>query len=268
MIKRLRTAYFASALIAIVVVTGACNKNPLVLPADSAGEELFQQAQGFMDDENWGRASEAYDTLLRNYPTSPHLPQARLSLGRAYYEQGRGASQIMAVDAFRNFLTYHPSHGQVDYAQLMIAMSYMKMMRSSDRDQSQAVEALQNFEIFFEDYPDSLYAEDARANMLEVIDNLAGHELIVADFQMDRGRYAAARNRALYALRKYPSTTHACEFRWILGESHRRQGDRQQATIYFQELLDQHPDCDRVEDARDRMSRGGATRPSDEDVTG
>ncbi len=259
-----------TAIVGLLAVgaVSACGGNPLVLPADSAGTELFQQSQGLMQEEKWSHAAEGFDTLLRNYPTSPHLPQARLSLGRAYYEQDSTSSLILAVDAFRNFLTYHPSHGQVDYAQLMIAMSYMSMMRSPDRDQSQAVEALRAFEIFFEDYPESLYGDDARTQMQVVVDNLSEHELKVAEFQMGRGRYSAARERAEYALRKYAATSFGCDFVWIVGETHRRQGDSRQATIYFQRILDEHPDCERVEEVRDNLRQGGATQPSQEDALG
>lgn len=250
----------AALSLLVVAAVSACGGEPLVLPADSAGTELFQQSQGLMEQEKWGSAAVGFDTLLRNYPTSPHLPQARLALGRAYYEQDRTSSLILAIDAFRNFLTYHPSHGQVDYAQLMIALSYMSMMRSPDRDQTQAVEALRAFEIFFEDYPESPYGDDARTQMQVVVDNLSEHELTVAQFQMARGRYSAARERAYYALRKYGATSHRCEFVWILGESHRRQGDARQATIYFQRILDEHPDCELVEEVREKLRQGGATR--------
>ena len=97
--------------------------------------------------------------------------------------------------------------------------------------------------------------------MQVVVDNLSEHELKVAQFQMSRGRYSAARERAYYALRKYGTTSHRCEFVWILGESHRRQGDARQATIYFQRILDEHPDCERVEEVRENLRLGGATRP-------
>jgi len=130
------------------------------------------------------------------------------------------------------------------------------------------VEALRAFEIFFEDYPDSGYGDDARTQMQAVVDNLSAHELNVAEFQMSRGRYSAARERAHYALRKYAATSHRCDFVWILGESHRRQGDGRQAMIYFQRILDEHPDCERIELVRENLRQGGATQPSQEDAPG
>ncbi|NKB90151.1 MAG: outer membrane protein assembly factor BamD [Acidobacteria bacterium] len=264
----MKKALSGASIVTLAFLVAACGSEPLALPADSAGTQLFEQSRAFMEEGEWSKASEGFDTLLRNYPTSPHLPQARLSLGRSYYEQDRTSTLILAVDAFRNFLTYHPSHGQVDYAQLMIAMSYLSMMRSPDRDQSQAVEALRAFEIFFEDYPGSPYAEQAQESMQRVVDNLSEHELGVADFQMSRGRYSAARQRAIFALRKYGTTSLRCEFVWIIGESHRRQGDRRQATTYFQQIVDEHAECERVRDASEWLRQGGATRPSEEDEPG
>ena len=81
-------------------------------------------------------------------------------------------------------------------------------------------------------------------------------------------RYSAARERVHYALTKYVATSHRCEFVWILGETHRRQGDGRQAEIYFQRILDEHPDCERVEEVREHLRQGGVTRPPQGDVTG
>ncbi len=241
-----------------------CGSAGMVLPSDTAGTELYVQAQAFLDDGKNRQAAEAFDTLLRNYPTSPHLPEARLGLGRAYYEYGRSDRLLLAVDAFRNFLTYHPSHEQVDYAQLMIAMSFSRLMRSPDRDQSQTREALRAYEEFHEDYPDSRYSELAAGNMLRVVDTLAQHEMQVAAFQLGRGRFSASRQRAHYALRNYPLTSYRCELINLLAESYWREGNARQAGDYYQRLVDEHPGCEHAGDARRRLNTGGATGSSED----
>ena len=240
------------------VAVWGCGSASMVLPSDTAGTELFQQAEGFLADGKNRQAAEAFDTLLRNYPTSPHLPSARLGLGRAYYEQNRDDRLLLAVDAFRNFLTYHPSHAQVDYAQLMIAMSFSRLMRSADRDQSQTLEALRAYQDFHEDYPDSSYRDFASDNMRQVIDTLAQHEIQVATYQLGRGRFDASRQRAHYALRNYPQTSYRCDLINLLAESHWQQGNAPQAGDYYRRLVDEHPDCDHAPDARKRLDRGVA----------
>lgn len=247
-----RRGRLALIVLAAIAVT-ACGSKNVRLASDAAGTELFEQGQQFAEEGRWRQSGEAYDTLLRNYPTSPYLAEARLGLGRAYYEQGRQDTLLLAVDAFRNFMTYHPSSPQVDYAQLMIGMSYSRMMRTSDRDQTNTRRAVEAFQVFLEDYPDSTYVDTARENMLVAIDLLAKHELEVGEWQLGRDFYMAAQSRAHYALRKYPQTSWRCRILWLLGEAYRGAGNGPQATATYERILQDHPDCEYADDARKRI---------------
>lgn len=248
--SRVLTTLAASILGALVA---GCGSGGLQLPTDPAGTALFEQAEQAAAEENWSEAATAYDTLLRNYPTSPHLAEARLGLGRAYYEQDRSDRYLLSIEAFRNFMTYHPSHDQVDYAQLMISLGYMGLMRSSDRDQSNTRRALDAFEVFFEDYPNSQHREFALERMQEALDTVAQHELQVAGWQLDQGLYAAAASRAQYALRKYPETGYRCHLLYTLAEALRRDGDSEGASVYYQQVAQEFPTCEYVDEARRRM---------------
>ena len=56
----------------------ACGSGKVSLPDDAAGTELYDGGETALAEGKWRRAVESFDTLLRNYPTSPHLPEARL----------------------------------------------------------------------------------------------------------------------------------------------------------------------------------------------
>lgn len=240
-------------LLTMTMVTAGlgCGSNGLRLPTDAAGTSLFEQGQAELENRKWKKAAEAFDTLLRNYPTSPHMPEARIGLGRAYYEQGRTDTLMMAVDAFENFLTYHPSHRLVDYSQLMIGMSYGRLLRAPDRDQSHTRLAVDAYRIFIEDYPDSGYRADAEALLTEAIDRLADHELRVARWQLSRDLYDASRGRCRFALDNYPETTLRCELTFVLGETYRRAGDAQSANEYYGQVVEDYPECLHAERARE-----------------
>lgn len=241
----------------VVVVCGlllpACGSGGLKLPADADATELFEEANALAADGKWRQAAERYDALLRNYPTSPHLPDSRLGLGRAYYEQGRPENLVMAVDAFRNFMTYHPSHPSVDYAQLMVGLSYVRMMRTPDRDQANTKQALAALQVFIEDYPDSQYVETARENIQIAIDSLARHEFDVATYLVSRDMNEAAQARCHYALRTYPQTAWRCAILYTLGEAYRAADDAGQARSAYERVLQDHPDCEYADKARDRL---------------
>ena len=261
-IPRSRLELSSAVLLGIIglalTVVVACGGSDLRLPADAAGTALFEQAQEELAAENWRKAGDAFDTLLRNYPTSPYLAEARLGLGRAYYEQNRLDTLMLAIDAFQNFRTYHPSHADVDYAQLMVGLSYVSLMKSPDRDQSNTRLAMESLRNFLEDFPNSSYAESARENLQRAVDSLAERELRVAEWQFERDRYGAAVNRCEYALRHYSDSGWKCEIQFLAAESLRKWGQRERANSYYQQLIDDQPSCARVASAKERLQEGGA----------
>ena len=195
-------------LLAAVVALAGCGGQAAVLTADPTGTILFEQGQDALVAGKWRDAVTAFDSLLKNYPSSPYLAEARLGLGRGYYEQGRPETLIMAIDSFQGFLTYHPSHEHVDYAQYMVGMAYQKQMRTPDRDQTSTRQAIAMFQTFVDTYPASPLYEAAVVARLAAVDSLAAHELQVAEWQSKRERdWDAAIDRVNWALEQYPETT-------------------------------------------------------------
>ena len=75
----LRKTTVAIGLLALGAVS-ACGGTKLVLPADSAGTELFQQSQGLMEQEKWSKAAEGYDTYIAILQQPLQLARFRGSL--------------------------------------------------------------------------------------------------------------------------------------------------------------------------------------------
>jgi outer membrane protein assembly factor BamD len=242
-----------AALPLLVASCSSTGASPL-LTADPTGTALFEQGQDALVAQDWRDAINSFDTLLRNYPSSPYLAEARLGLGQAYYEQRRVDSLIMAIDAFQSFLTYHPSHENVDYAQYMVAMTYVAQMRTPDRDQTPTRQAIDALDLFLENYPDSRLYEAAAAKRLEAIDSLARHEYEVARWQAGRDEdWDAAVDRVQFALEAYPETTLKCELLFVMGEAY-KQGERNENALeYYERVISEYPDCELAEEARDRV---------------
>jgi outer membrane protein assembly factor BamD len=239
---------------ALLVVAAACASQSPLLTADPTGTVLFEQGQNALVAEDWRAAIDAFDTLLRNYPSSPFLPDSRLGIGRAYYEQGRVDSLILAIDAFQSFLTYHPSHPMVDYAQYMVGMTHVAQMRTPDRDQAATREALEAFETLIDNYPESHLRPAAVAQRQAAIDHLAEHEWQVARWQAGRDEdWDAAVDRINWALERYPETTLKCQLYFTLAEAYKKGEQAEDATRYYQRVLDDYPACEHVKQAEDRL---------------
>ena len=250
MFQTRRWTNLAPILAAAIITAGT---SPL-LTSDPPGTALWEQGQDALVAGEWRDAVTAFDTLLRNYPSSPYLAEARLGMGRAYYEQGRVDSLIMAIDAFQSFLTYHPSHEDVDYAQYMVAMTHVAQMRTADRDQTPTREAIEAFEILIDTHPESPLYEDAVRRRVEAIDLLAMHELQVARWQSGRDEdWDAAIDRVDYALEQYPETSIKCDLLFVKGEAY-KQGERvEDAIASYRLVIEQFPDCERAEEAQERI---------------
>lgn len=250
-----RVSTLLAALLGSLVL--ACGPSGPTLTQDPSGSVLFEDGQRALADEDWDEAAEAFDTLIKNYPASPYLAEARLGLGTANVAMGRPDTLIIGIDAFQSFLTYHPSHDRVDYAQYMIGIGYMEQIRSADRDQSNTELAVEAFDRFLASYPDSELRDEVLAQRRIALDRLAQHELEVAEWQVRRGYPEAAIDRAKVALETYPETTFRCQLTWVLGEAYRAAGEGRQASEAYQEIVEHYPECRYSENAVERLRENG-----------
>lgn len=242
-------------LLVLVAASPAClrGSSPL-LTADPTGSVLWEQGQDALVAAEWRDAVSSFDTLLRNYPSSPFLAEARLGMGRAYYEQGRVESLIMGIDAFQSFLTYHPSHSEVAYAQYMVAMTYVAQMRTADRDQTPTRQAIDAFQLLIDTHPGSPLYDEAVRRRVAAIDLLAQHELQVARWQSGRDQdWDAAIDRVEFALEEFPDTSIKCELHFTKAEAYRHGNMVEEALVTYEQVINDYPDCEMVEQAQERV---------------
>ncbi len=261
--------WLATCAVGVVLAVSAvgCGPSGPVLSADPTGTSLFEEGKLALDEEDWRKAGNALDTLLKNYPASPYLAEARLGLGLAYYEQARPDTLILGIDAFQGFLTYHPTHPRADYAQYMVGMSYMRQMRSADRDQLETRNALRAFDRFNEMFPDSSLRPEALKQRQVALDRLADSELRVARWQLDaRGLWQAAASRADEILETYPGSSFKCDLLFLLAESYKEGQKWGEAVEYYEDVVSNHPDCEYAQLAAERLTEISSTGPGAQGV--
>ena len=94
----------------------------------------------------------------------------------------------------------------------------------SERDQQASRDAYQSFRQLVTQFPQSRYAEDARARMDYIVNALAAYEVHVARYYFRRGAFLAAANRAQQAVQEYPQTPATEEALYIMASSYERLG--------------------------------------------
>jgi outer membrane protein assembly factor BamD len=176
-----------------------------------SASKLYSEAKDAMAEGGYERAIKYYEKLEARYPYGRYAQQAQLEVAYAYYKQYEPASAIAACD---RFIRLHPNHPSVDYAYYLKGLvnfneeiGLLGAISSQDlteRDPKAAKEAFETFKELITRFPESKYADDARARMSHLVNALAAHEVHVADYYLRRGAYVASINRAQACIKTYP----------------------------------------------------------------
>lgn len=178
-----------------------------------SAERLYAEARGQLDSGNYTKAVEYYEKLEGRFPFGVYGQQALLDLAYAYYKSDETDSCISAAN---RFIKLYPQNAYVDYAYYLKGLAnfdrgkgfveHYLPIDATQRDPGSALMAFQDFSELARLFPDSQYADDARQRMVFLRNQLADHEVNVANYYMRRGAFVAAVNRANYVLEKYPRT--------------------------------------------------------------
>ncbi|MGA1842517.1 MAG: outer membrane protein assembly factor BamD [bacterium] len=210
--------FFVTILLGCLVLSvSSCTKKERVL----SDLELYNQAMEYMGREKYHEAGESLDRLEQEYPESVLMSEARLSRADIHFrlkefDEARGE--------YERFLNLHPVHPQADLARFRIAMTYFEQIMSIDRDQRFTIKALEAFERFLKEYPQSPFIPEAKDKVSFCRLKLAEQDLYIARFYFRTGSYRASRGRLQKIWNLYPEVPWRDEVLYLLSETYRREG--------------------------------------------
>jgi outer membrane protein assembly factor BamD len=100
----------------------------------------------------------------------------------------------------------HPKNEAVPYVINQMGMCWFKQLDSVDRDPGPAKNAMALFQRLVRQFPGHDQAKEAEKNIQACIENLAGHELYVAEYYSKTKAYKAALKRYEYIVEFYPGS--------------------------------------------------------------
>ena len=193
---------------------GAPRETPL---ENQSPQQIYLGAEALLNEGRPREAGEQFSEVERLYPYSEWAKRAMLMSAFAYHE---GAQYAESRAAAERYLEFFPADVDAPYAQFLIALSYYDQIVDIGRDQTDAFEALQEMRDIIERYPDSEYAKSAQMKFELALDHLAGKEMEVGRYYLNRGFYTAAINRFRVVVEDYQTTTHTPEALYRLVESY------------------------------------------------
>ena len=247
------------AILAATLVAGtlACGKQEVDIAtlASNSDQVIWQAGQKALKGKQWDIARQHFRRIVDGFPQSPLVPEARIAVGDSYFTEGGTANYTLAAGQYREFLTVFPSHPRGDYAQFQIGESYFNQKNSSDRDQTQVAQALEEYLAFLDRYPESSLAKTARERVKACRSSLARSEFGVAWFyQKSRKAYRAAIPRYQDILKNYPDFDSTDETLLRLGQCLTLSGRSTEAAPVLARLIEEYPDSPFVKYAQSMMA--------------
>ncbi|MEM9224041.1 MAG: outer membrane protein assembly factor BamD [Pseudomonadota bacterium] len=246
----------APAALVIAAAVAACSGARIeeVGFNDTPADQLYNEGLVLMNEGDYRTASLKFEEVDRLHPHTEFGRKSQMMLAFASYSRGKYPE---AINAGRRFVTLYPNHKDAPYAQYIISNSYYKQIPDVTRDQDQTKKALKEFETLVEKYPESEYADDARSKIRASRDQLAGKEMEVGRYYLERHDNLAAVNRFRHVVENYQQTRHVEEALFRLTESYYALGLTQEAQTAAAVLGHNFPDSKWYRDAHSLLQKGG-----------
>ena len=257
------------ALALLAAPLGACSSfgmdslNPFAKKAevviDEPAEKLYNEGVYLVNEKaDYKEAIKRFEEVDRQHPYSEW---ARKALLMSAYSSYQAKEYDDTVAASKRYIALHPGTPDAAYAQFLIASANFDRIPTVQRDQSMTEKALAELEEVSRKFPNTEYAAAARQKMEVVRDQLAGREMDVGRFYMNKRNYTGAINRFKVVVTQYQTTRHVEEALMRLTEAYMSLGITQEAQTAAAVLGHNFPDSPWYKDAY-ALVKGGGLEPT------
>jgi outer membrane protein assembly factor BamD len=222
---------------------------------DEPADKLYNEGLFLMNNKNDPKAaSKKFEEVDRQHPYSDWARKSLLMSAYAFYNAG---DYDNCIGAASRYVTLHPGSPDAAYAQYLIAASHYDQIPDISRDQGRTEKAIAALEEVVRKYPTSEYAVNAKAKLEGARDQLAGREMAVGRYYMDKRDYTAAINRFKTVVTQYQTTRHVEEALARLTEAYMAIGIVGEAQTAAAVLGHNFPDSRWYKDAYNLVKSGG-----------
>ena len=196
------------AVAVLLVMLAGCGNSKNEVYIEKPVDDLYNKAMDALVDERFSDAAKTFEQVESQHPYSVWATKSQLMGVYSLYEAGNYDQAVIAAD---RFIQLHPGHRDVGYAYYLKAICYYMQIVDVGRDQRTTELALRALDDIVRRFPDSKYARDAKLKLDFTRDHLAGKEMEIGRYYLNRAEYLAAINRFKRVIDNYQTTTHVPE---------------------------------------------------------
>jgi outer membrane protein assembly factor BamD len=244
---------FLAGFAALVCACSMFDKDT-VAPEEPA-DKLYNEGLYLLNNKKDPKeAAKKFEEVDRQHPYSEWARKSLIMSAFAYYEAG---AYDDCINSARRYVTLHPGSPDAAYAQFLIGSSYFDQIPEISRDQGRTEKALENLEEVVRRYPKSEYAVAAKRKMEMARDQLAGKEMEIGRWHLQRREFTGAINRFKVVVTRYQRTRHVEEALLRLTEAYMALGIVDEAQTSAAVLGHNFPDSRWYKDAYALMQSRG-----------
>ena len=235
------TTRLFSALLLSLFVIGCGSSGRGLVPAGTTEPDkfLFDKGTDSLNRKKWLTAREYFKQLNETYTASPLRPDAKLGIGDTYLGEGTAEALVLAINEFKEFLTFYPTNPRADYAQYKLGLAHYRQMRGPERDQTETRDAVKEFDTFVQRYPGSKLLPDVQAKLREAKDRIDESDYLVGFFYWRQKWYPGAIDRFKAVLKQDPAFTNRDAVYFHLADSLIKMRKEAEALPYLEKLVEE-----------------------------
>ena len=211
-----------------MILLMGCGKKNVHLEEDLSPR--FEKAMGYFDKGKYSRAKDEFDYIIMADPGS------KISNESQYY-MAESMFQIEEYDeasiAFDRYVRFSPDYSKIEKARYRICECAINFSNSYQREQSQTHRALEQLQMFIEDFPASDLIDDAEDAMLALRLKLAQKDYEVGRMYLKLEEYDSALIYFRSVLNHYYDTSFSDDARVGIIFTHILNDNREGAKSYF-----------------------------------
>jgi outer membrane protein assembly factor BamD len=247
------------SLVWIVILLGllpACASGPKKPPVGTLEPDKFLWERGTeeLNKKHWLTSREYFRQLMDSYPQSQYRADAKLGLADTYLGEHSAESNVLAINEYREFLSFYPTHPRAYYAQFKLGMCHFYQMHGPDRDQTETLDAIAELTTFVQRYPrpdDNPLLDEGRARLREARDRRSDSDYRVAYFYLKTQKFPpAAIDRFNAILKNDPEYSRRDAVYFYLAQALIKMKRTAEALPYLDRLIEEFESSEYLEQAK------------------
>ncbi len=227
---------------------------------DEPAEKLYNEGLYLLNEkQEYTDANKRFEEVDRQHPYSEW---ARKALLMSAYTSYVAKNYDECIASAKRYIALHPGTGDAAYAQYLIGSANFDRIPDISRDQGRTEKALAELEEVVRKFPNTEYAASARKKIDVARDQLAGKEMAVGRYYMEKRNFTGAINRFKVVVTQYQTTRHVEEALMRPTEAYMSLGIVPEAQTAAAVLGHNFPDSPWYKDAYN-LVKGGGVEPSE-----